>query len=196
MAILTLNSSLAEQTSSSPSWDSISIPRKTASGNSCKTWSAIQGFDRKLWLFYPLLKYGWPDLLVTELGFHVNPKENDLQKLVQIFEHDPTIGSIFFAILTRFSSLCDQTSLSLSWDSISIPRKTASKNSCKNSSAIQWWDQKGYGHFDPLLKSGRQDLHVTDARLADQTSSSMTSDSKATRRKMASEKSCKNLTVI
>jgi len=145
MAILTLNSSLAEQTSSSPSWDSISIPRKTASGNSCKTWSAIQGFDRKLWLFYPLLKYGWPDLLVTELGFHVNPKENDLQKLVQIFEHDPTIGSNFFAILTRFSSLCDQTSLSLSWDSISIPRKTASKNSCKNSSAIQWWDQKVMG---------------------------------------------------
>jgi len=34
------------------------------------------------------------------------------------------------------------------------------------------------------------------ARLADQTSSSMSSDSKATRRKMASEKSCKNLSVI
>jgi hypothetical protein len=82
------------------------------------------------------------------LGFHINPKENSLQKLVQKFERDPMVGS------------------------------------------------KGYGHFDPLLKSGRQDLHVTDARLADQTSSSMTSDSKATRRKMASGKSCKNLTVI
>jgi len=142
MAILTLNSSLAEQTSSSPSWDSISIPRKTASGNSCKTLSATKGLIESYGYFNPLLKYGWPDLLVTELGFHVNPKENGLQKLVQIFERDPTIGLKFFAILTRFSSLCDQTSLSPTWDSISIPRKTASKNSCKNSSAIQWWDQK------------------------------------------------------
>jgi len=108
----------------------------------------VQNFKRDKGLiesygyFNPLLKYGWPDLFVTELGFHVNPKENGLQKLVQIFERDPTIGLKFFAILTRFSSLCDQTSLSPTWDSISIPRKTASKNSCKNSSAIQWWDQK------------------------------------------------------
>jgi hypothetical protein len=36
MAILTPYSSLGDQTSSSPNWDTISTPRKTASGNSCK----------------------------------------------------------------------------------------------------------------------------------------------------------------
>jgi len=41
----------SDQTSDSPSGDSISSTRKTASGNSCKTLRAIQRSDQKLWPF-------------------------------------------------------------------------------------------------------------------------------------------------
>jgi hypothetical protein len=54
MAFLTRYSSLGDKTSSSPNWDSISTPRKIASGNSCKNLSAIQWSDRKLWPFWPV----------------------------------------------------------------------------------------------------------------------------------------------
>jgi hypothetical protein len=140
MAILTRYSSLAEQTSSSPSSHSIAIPRKTSYGNSCKKLSAIQRSDKKLWPFWPvtqvwqsrppchrvtipqkihekwptetrekiwarsnsriksychfdpLLNFGRPDLLVTELWFHSNPKENGLWKSMHKFERDPMFG--------------------------------------------------------------------------------------------------------
>jgi hypothetical protein len=87
--------------------------------------------------FNPLLKSRRPDLLLTELGFHINPKEKSFMKLVQIFEGDPTVGSKVMAILTRYTSLADQTSSSPCRDSISTLRKTALGNSGKTLSAIQ-----------------------------------------------------------
>jgi hypothetical protein len=104
---------------------------------------------------------GRPHLLVTELLFHSNPEENGLRKLMQIFKRDTTVGSKVMAILTRYSILTDQTSSSPSNDLIETPRKTASKNSCKNLSAINGLI-KSYAHFNPLLKSGRTDLLLTE----------------------------------
>ena len=57
MAILTLYSRLADQSSSSPSSDSINTSRKMTYGNSCKKKSAIQRSEQKL----------WPFLLVTQV---------------------------------------------------------------------------------------------------------------------------------
>jgi len=158
MAILTRYSILTDQTSSSPSNDSIETPRKTASTNSCNNLSAIQRSDQKL---CQLLKSGWIDLVVTEYRLHRNPKENGHRKLVQIFKRDTMVGSKVMAILTRYSILTDQTSSSPSNDLIETPRKTASKNSCKNLSAINGLI-KSYAHFNPLLKSGRTDLLLTE----------------------------------
>ena len=62
--------------------------------------------------FDPLLKSGRQDLHFTELGFHMNPKENGFRKLVQNLERDPTVGSKVMAILTRYSRLADEISLS------------------------------------------------------------------------------------
>jgi hypothetical protein len=45
---------------------------------------------------------------------------------MQKFERDPTVGSKAMAILTRYSSLADQTS-TRSCDAIATPRKTAPK---------------------------------------------------------------------
>jgi len=133
MAILTRYSSLADKTASSPCSHYIETPRKPTSGNSCKTLRVIQRSDRKS---------GWPDLLVYELRFHSNPKENGLWKLMQKFKRDPTVGSKVMAILTLYSSIVDQTSSSPSWDSTSTQRKTTLGNSWKNFRAIQWSNRK------------------------------------------------------
>jgi hypothetical protein len=44
-----------------------------------------------------------------------------------MFEHDPMVGSKVIALLSRYSSVGDQTSLSPSSHSIATPRKTASE---------------------------------------------------------------------
>jgi hypothetical protein len=41
----------SDETSSSPSCNSTSTPRKTASGNSCKSLKEIQQSDQTLWPF-------------------------------------------------------------------------------------------------------------------------------------------------
>jgi len=71
------------------------------------------------------------------------------------------VWSKLMAILTRFSSLADQTSTSPSSDYIETPWKTASENLWKI-----WGRYNGriesYGHFDPLLTSGGPDLLVNE----------------------------------
>jgi hypothetical protein len=57
-------------------------------------------------------------------------------------KHDPTVRSKVMALLTRYTSVDDQSSLSQISDFIATLRKTASENSCKNLSAIKRWDQK------------------------------------------------------
>jgi len=114
MAISTRYSSLADQITSSPSSHYIETPRKTASGNSCKRLRVIQRSDRK---------FGRPDLLIFEERFHSNTKENGLQKLLQKFRGDQTIGSKVIIILSRYSSLAAQMSSSPRHDSKATPRK-------------------------------------------------------------------------
>jgi len=57
--------------------------------------------------FNPILKSGRPDLLVTELVFHINPKEKSFRKRVQKFKRDPMAWSKVMAIVTCYSSLAD-----------------------------------------------------------------------------------------
>jgi hypothetical protein len=52
------------------------------------------------------------------------------------------IGSKFMALLSRYSSLADQTSSLPSIDSIATARKQASAKSFENSRSIQRVDQK------------------------------------------------------
>jgi len=92
MAILTSYSSLADQTSSSPRCDSKATPRKMASRNSFKNLARFNNWTKSYGYVNPLLKSRRPDLLVTKLGFHINPNKNDFRKLVQNFKRDPTVG--------------------------------------------------------------------------------------------------------
>ena len=59
MALLRRYTSLADQTSSSPSSDSKATIRKTASGNSSKNLNAIQRWDKTLGHFWQVTQ-GWP----------------------------------------------------------------------------------------------------------------------------------------
>ena len=176
--------SLAGQTSSSPSSDSIKTPMKKSSRNSWKNLRAISWSDRKLWPFWPVTQVWATRPPRHRIGIHINPKENSFRKLVQKFKCNPMVWSKVMAILTRFSSLADQTSTSSSSDYIETPRKTAFENS--------WKKFEG----DTTVGSKVMAILTRYARLADLTSSSMSSDSKATRSTMASRKSCKTLSVI
>jgi hypothetical protein len=107
-----------------------------------KIWKRSNGQIESYGHFDQLVKSSQPDLLVTELRFHINPKENGFRKLVQKFKRDLTVWLKVMAILTRYSRLADHISTSPSSDYIETPRKTASGNSCKNLRAIQRSDRK------------------------------------------------------
>jgi len=141
MALLRRYSSVANQTSSSPSSDSKATISKTASGNSCKNLNAIQRLDQKLWPFWPVTQ-GWP----TRHPRHLvgNPKQTlgkrPLETRVDILPRSKG-HTTSYSPFTRFSGLADWTSSSSSSDSSINPIKTASKNSSKNLSAIKQPDQ-------------------------------------------------------
>jgi hypothetical protein len=142
MAILTRYTSLADQTSSSPCRDSISTIRKTALGNSGKTLSAIQWSDLKLWPFWFVTQVWLTIPPHRRLAITLKPYDNDLRKLVQKFEGDPTVKSKVMATLTYYSSLVEQTSSLPTCDSRSTPTKMAFGKSSKNLNAIQQSDRK------------------------------------------------------
>jgi hypothetical protein len=76
---------------------------------------------------------------------------------------DPTVGSKVMAILTRFASLADQTSLLMSSDSLATQRKLPPETRAKI-----WKQSNGriesYSHFDSLVKSGRPYLFIIELR--------------------------------
>src|SRR4030042_2220944 len=80
--------------------------------------------------FDPSLKCGRPELLVPEYRYQNYPEENNIRILGKNFEHDQTVGSKAMALLTRYSSLADQSSSSLSSDCIATLRNTTYENSC------------------------------------------------------------------
>jgi hypothetical protein len=91
IAILTRESSLADETSSLPRSDSIATLRKRPPETRAKILRRSNGGIKNYGYFNPLLKSGLPDLLFTELGFLINPKENSFRKLVQNFNSDPMV---------------------------------------------------------------------------------------------------------
>jgi hypothetical protein len=52
--------------------------------------------------FDPSFKSDRRDLLIIELGFYINPKENGLRKLVQKFSRDQMVGSKVINIFARY----------------------------------------------------------------------------------------------
>ena len=77
------------------------------------------------------------DLLLSEWRFIIYSKENSVQKLLQKFEGDPTLGSKAMALSNGYNGLERRTASSPSSDSTSTTRKTASGNYCKSLREIQ-----------------------------------------------------------
>jgi len=144
----------------------IAIPQlpqwKQPSENHSKILRAIKRSDQKLLPFWADTQ-GWrPDILITQ-RFHSLPNENSHWKPMQKFERDPTVGPKVMALFSRCSCSVDQTSLSLSRHSVYIPRKTASRNPCKNLSVIQRSD-KLLWPFWAYTQGWRPDILVTQQR--------------------------------
>jgi len=95
-----------DDTSSSPSSDSIATTRKTASGNYCRNLSTIQRSEQKLEPFWGLTLV-WRDrtFALQSRDSIAATRKNGLHNLLLKFEHDPTVGSKVRALLSRYSSL-------------------------------------------------------------------------------------------
>jgi hypothetical protein len=100
------------------------------------------------------------DLRLIEYRFHVCSKENGVRKLFYNFEGDPWSDQKLESFRTGTLVWSSETSALPSSDSTSIPRKPASRNSCKNLMAING-RIKSYGPFEPVLWYGatRPPLH-------------------------------------
>jgi hypothetical protein len=201
MALLSRYSSSPDQTSSSLSSHSIAIPMKLASGNPFKSLSTIQRSGQKLLPFWAdtqvrPTRHPRHRVAIPQLPQAKHPLETPVRiwarSNCRIKSYDP------FELILKAG---DQTSSSLNNDSITYPRKTASREPCKNLRVIQRSDQKlwplettvntlvrsnsrikSYGSFEPILRD------------IDQTSSSLNNDSKACPRKTASRLADKTYT--
>jgi hypothetical protein len=94
------------------------------------------------------------------------------------------VGSKVMTLLTCYSSLVGQISLSSSSDSFATPRNTTYRNSCKKIKC------------DVTVGPKVMSLLTRYSSLADQSSVSQGSDTKSTPWKTASGNLCKNLSVI
>ena len=127
MAISNRYSSLARQTSSSPSFDSSSTPCKRAFGKSSKSLTAIQRSDQKLWPFRTVTQ-AWrvrPHHHQVSIPHQLHAKghpENSSKSLIAIQRSDHKLWP--FRTVTQ--ACRDQTSSSPSIDSLSTPCKRAS----------------------------------------------------------------------
>ena len=142
MALFRRYSSLADQTTSSPSSDSKATIRKMASRTSCKNLNAIQRLEQLLWPFWPVTQ-GWPTRHPRHLvGNPKQPQGNQLLEtsvdiLARSNGHTKSYGH--FDPFLRSCRL-DLVASPIS-DSSTTQIKTASKNSSRNLSAIKRSDQ-------------------------------------------------------
>jgi len=149
MALLRRYTSLADQTSSSPSSDSKATIRKTASGNSCKNLNEIQRLDKTLWPIWRVTQ-GWPTRPPRHLvgnpkqPYGKQPLETRVYNLARSNGHTKSYGH--FDLFLRSCRL--DLFASPSSDSSTTPMKTASKNSCKNLSVIKPSDQNLWLFWD------------------------------------------------
>jgi hypothetical protein len=105
MARSTRYSSLARQTSSSPSIDSTSTIWKRASENSGKILIAVQRSDQKFWHLQTVTLASRPDLIITEYRFHIHYMEKGIRKLLYNLDPDLTVGSKVIASTNHYCSL-------------------------------------------------------------------------------------------
>jgi hypothetical protein len=114
----------------SPSSDSTSTPRKTASGNSYKNLRAIQLSDQKFWPFRTGTLVSRDETFSTISDSTSTPRktasENSCKNLMAIQRSDQKLwpfrtGTMVWRVETFPSTRIDSTS---------SPRKTASGNSC------------------------------------------------------------------
>ena len=142
IALLTHYSSLGDQTSSSPSSDSIATPRETTSRNWCKDLSVIQQSDQNLWPFWAVTQV-WPTTaprhLITIPSLPQAKGLTDTSLKLSAWSNGWIKSYRHFELLLKLGW---QDLLVTGSDSIATQRKSASGNSCKNLSAIQLWDQK------------------------------------------------------
>jgi len=82
------------------------------------------------------------DLRFTDKRFHIYSMETCVRKLLLKFDGDQTVGSKVIPFRTGTVVWSDETSASPKSDYTSTPKKTASRNSCKNLREIQRSDQK------------------------------------------------------
>ena len=116
------------------------IPKNSASGNSCKTFCAIQRSDQKF-----ISRYSSPtDKTYSSPSSNsiASPRKtasgNSCKHFCTIQQSDQNLWPFGAVILVRL----DKTHSTLICDSIASPRKSASKNSCKTFWVIQRSDQK------------------------------------------------------
>ena len=173
-----------EWTSYSPSTDSISTPRKTASENSYKNLSAIQRSDQKLCPFQLLFWSGANRHPLYQVAIPYLVQGKRPQKTpVKIWER----SMVESKVTVIFSWYCGlpRTDLLFTYQQFhAYSKKIGIWKVCRNLSGIQQLYQK--------LRSFL--VIILDRR--DQTSPSPSNDSIPTRRKTAFENSCKNLSVI
>jgi hypothetical protein len=129
------------------------MPRKIASGNSCNNLSMIQRSDQELGTSWAGTLV-WPDQTPpgSNDDFFATPSKqpswNSYKNLrmIQWSDQELLVGSRVMNLLSSTFMLSlvwlDQTLAVSSINNSATPRKTASRNSSKNSSTIQWSDQE------------------------------------------------------
>ena len=163
MTILAVILVCHEQTSSSPSSDSIPSPRKTATENSCKNEGAFNGRIKSTIIFswYPGLARTY--LIFTYQRFHAYSKEIGIWKVCRNLSGIQQSYQKLQPFLVVILVWREQTFSSSSSDSIPTPRKMASGNSCKNMGAIKG-TEKMLSHFSRYFGLARIDLLFTEQR--------------------------------
>jgi hypothetical protein len=101
MTVLTRYKSLADETSLSPNWDSISTPRKKCSEIQANILSRYSSLADQT-------------SLTPSSDYIQTARKTASGNSCKNFEKDPMVGSKVIAILTPYSSLGDQTSSKLS----------------------------------------------------------------------------------
>jgi len=184
-----------KKTYSSTSRDSVGTSRKTVFGNYCKTLSAIQRSDRKLWPFSAVIPVwrGKTNSSTSSDSIRTSRKTgsgNYCKPLSTIQRSDQKLWP-FSAVIPVWRG---KTNSSTSSDSIRTSRKTGSGNYCKTLSAIQRSDQKLSRH--PTVASKVMALSAVILVWHKKTYSSTNRDSIGTSRKTGIRNNCKTLSAI
>jgi hypothetical protein len=167
--------------------------RKTAFEKSCKKVSTSEWSNQKLWTFWAgtlVWSVVWPNqtLGVSSSDFIAMPRktasENSCKNPSTIQRSNQKLWTSWADTLVRSVVWPDQTPLTSRSDFSASPRKTTSRNSCKNLSSIQRLDQELWTFWVCTL--------VWSVVWHDQTMSVSSSKYIATLRKTTSETFCNN----